>query len=150
MAGHRPRLDDLRRLVPLLVVFTVLLTAGFVGVLSLATGRATGVASRIPYYFLVLAAGFLVAIVVLSRYDSDGRATILGAVGISVFSFVLVGLAAEGVVYSIRNPSAVFGSQLVVYFVAAALIGTGLGYWVLSFWRQWVAQNVEREADVPA
>ena len=60
---------------------------------------------------------------------------------IAVVGLVLVGFAGEGVVYAVRDPEAVFGRQLIVYFVAAALICTGLGYWLLRHWREFLTAD---------
>ena len=50
----------------------------------------------------------------------------------------------EGVLFAFRNPELVFVSQLVYYFIAAALIGTGIGYWGVRHWREFAGQSSSR------
>lgn len=118
--------------------FTVVLTADFVGVLALVSSPAPDVAARVPLYTLAMAGAFVATIYGFVRYGADARTVLLSATGFGVAAFVLVGLAVEGLVFAIDHPEDVFGSQLVVYFLAAGLIGTGIGYWLVAYWRDLV------------
>lgn len=128
-----------RRTVAFVFVSSILLTACFVGVLGLLSGELTDTNSRLPVYFLGMAVVFVVAMFGLIRYDADGVTAMVGSIGISILGLLLFGLAGEGLVYGIQYPGRVFGSTLLVYFLAAGLIGTGLGYWLLAFWREFTA-----------
>lgn len=134
------RREFARRTAGFVLGSSLVLTASFVGGLGLASGELTHITSRLPFYSLGMAAVFVTAIFGLIRYDADGITAMLGAVGIAIVGFVLIALTGEGVLYAIRFPGRVFGSQLLLYFLAAGLIGTGLGYWLLVFWRDLAAQ----------
>lgn len=118
--------------------FTVVLTADFVGLLALLSSSEVDVASRVPLYTLAMAAVFVATIYGFARYRADARTVLFSATGFALVGFVLFGLAVEGVVFAVTRPDAVFGSQLVVYFLAAGLIGTGVGYWLVAYWRELV------------
>lgn len=118
--------------------FTVVLTADFVGILALVSQPEPDVASRVPLYTLAMAGAFVATIYGFARYGADARTVLLSATGFGIAAFVLVGLAAEGVVFALTSPGEVFGSQLVVYFLAAGLMGTGVGYWLVAYWRDLV------------
>jgi hypothetical protein len=129
------------RAVAFVAVSAVVLTAGFVGVLGVLSGDLTSWPSRLPIYVLGMALTFVVAIFSLIRVNVDSVTAIFGAVGTSLGGLVVIGFAGEGVVYAVTYSGRVFGSQLLVYFLAAGLIGTGLGYWVLSYWRQYAVPS---------
>ncbi|MFB6164246.1 MAG: hypothetical protein ABEJ31_03720 [Haloarculaceae archaeon] len=137
-----PRVGDVGgRVVVGIVASTLVLTAAFVGLLGVLSGDLSGTGARLPIYVLGLAAAFVASVVWLARLGADGATAMLGSVGIAVASFVLFGLAGEGVVYTVRFSGRVLGTQLLAYFVAAGLICTGLGYWVLTYWRDVVARD---------
>ena len=115
---------------------TVLLTACFVGILSLVTNGFVDFADRLPVYSMVTGVVFVSAIIGFARTGTDARIVISGAIGGSMLAFVLVSLAIEGAVYTTRAPDAVVSSQLIFYFVAAGLIATGCVYWVATYWRE--------------
>lgn len=123
------------RAVGIVAISTLVLTASFVGVLSFISGDTGGVNARLPFYVLAMATAFVASVVSLTRQRVDWLTSILGAIGIAGLCFVLVTLAGEGVRYTITYPGRVFASNLVVYFLAAGLMGTGLGFWILSYWR---------------
>lgn len=123
----------------LIVASTALLTASFVGVLAFVSGGITGVQGRIPWYLVVAATTFVSTIVLLEAYGSDGRMIMLTSVITTTITLVFVPLAVEGLLFASRRPEKILGSQLVLYFVAAGLIGTGLGYWGLKHWREFTA-----------
>lgn len=135
-----PDLSFARQTGLFVLVSSLVLTTSFVGGLGLLSGALADTQSRLPVYVLGMAVVFVASMFGLITYDADGVTAMFGAVGISLLGFVLLGLAGEGIVYAIRYPNRVFGSQLVIYFLAAGLIGTGLGYWVVSYWREFTAQ----------
>ncbi|MFB6179904.1 MAG: hypothetical protein ABEI77_09305 [Halorientalis sp.] len=135
----------MRRTAGFIVGSSLILTASFVGALGLSTGAVGPVQSRLPFYILGMAVIFVVAMFGLVKYEADGMTAMLGAIGISIVGFLFVSLTSEGVLYASKFPGRVFGSQLVVYFLAAGLIGTGLGYWLLFFWRDFTT-NLADEA----
>lgn len=127
--------------------FTVVLTADFVGVLALVSQPRPDVASRMPLYTLAMAGAFVVTIYGFARYGADARTVLLSATGVGFAAFVLFGLAVEGVVFAAARPDLV-GSQLVIYFLAAGLMGTGIGYWLVAYWRDLVARPERTEQPV--
>lgn len=124
------------------VASTVILTASFVGVVSFLSGSATGLGNRLPFYVLAMAVTFAGTIFVLDEPTADGMRVIVATAGVSVASFVFTALAAEGVVYAIRFPERVLASNLLVYFLAAGLICTGLAFWALRHWREFASEDV--------
>ena len=116
---------------------TLLLTAIFVGVLSLVSGGAVGIENRLPAYVLVLAVTFVAGLVVVEQGPRRQARDAIGvAAGVALAVFVAVALAGEGVLYAYSTPAAVFSSRSFLYFVAAALIGTGVGYWGIAHRRE--------------
>ncbi|AEN07274.1 hypothetical protein Halar_3701 [halophilic archaeon DL31] len=128
--------DQYLRVAGVVIVSTVVLTAVFLGVLAVVTGKAPGLGGRVPVYMLLMAVAFVISVVGLIRCDVGGGVVLSAATGAGVLTFCIGLLAGEGVVFTVREPSAVFGSELVVYFLAAALIGTGLSYWTVNYWRE--------------
>lgn len=136
-----PDRERVARLVGVVVVSTLVLTATFIGVVGLLSGGNADIGTRLPFYVLTMAVGF-VGVVVLSeqRYGqrADGRSILATAGGVALAVFVVVALAGEGLVFASDNPGEVVLSELFLYFLAAGLIGTGLGYWGLRHWREFV------------
>lgn len=128
----------LLRSVPLIVACTVILTFSFFGIVALTTGQTSGVAERLPFYAFGMAAVFVATIVFLDHRGFDGRAIIVAAFGSGVVSLVLLSLGGEGVVYVVNNPDRVTQSHQFMYLVAAGLMTTGIGYWVLRHWQDLV------------
>lgn len=124
------------RLALLVLGSTLALTASFVGLLALVSGRAAGIGGRLPVYVFVMAVAFVAAVVRLELAGFDGTRIIAAAGGVGALALLLVSLAGEGLVYAVRNPERVIVSELVFYFLAAGLIATGLGYWGLNHWRE--------------
>lgn len=133
LGGH------VRQLVGLITVSTVLLTASFVGIYAFLTGATEGLSTRLPFYVLLMAISFVAGVVGLTRYRADGATVLSAATGIGFLTFLLGVLAGEGTAYAIRAPAEVFASTLLVYFVAAGLIGTGLSFWTVHYWREFTA-----------
>ena len=124
------------RLSVLVVACTAALTLAFVGVVSLATGGAGDVGGRVPYYVLGTALSFVGAILVVDGPGRDGRTVLAVAGSVAGATFVLLSLGAEGLRYAVVHPENVLVSSSGLYLVAAGLIGTGVGYWALSHWRE--------------
>lgn len=128
-----------RRVVALVVAATVVLTAAFVGVVALVKGLAHGVGGRVPFYVLGGAVVFVATLFLLENPMEGGLPILTSTVAVSAVGFALIALGGEGVVYAITYPHQVFGSSLVVYFLAAALVCTGTVYWGLNHWREFTS-----------
>ncbi|MDZ7730334.1 MAG: hypothetical protein U5K37_04525 [Natrialbaceae archaeon] len=124
-----------------ILIVTILLTAAFVGFVALTGGATTGVADRIHYYILGLAAVFVTALWQLDDRDHDGGVILVAATSIAVVAATILGLAAEGFYYAMRDPGQALQTELLVYFIAAALICTGLGIWAVRHWREFADEN---------
>jgi len=118
---------------------TILLTCAFVGLLAFASPETPAVGSRLAYYVLVMALVFVAAVFRLDDRERQGISVLSAVTAVSVAAFVLVGLAVEGVVYAVDNSGELVASQLILYFLAAALICTGVGVWGLHHWREFAA-----------
>lgn len=134
--------DDLpKRLLPgkfigVVIGVTLIMTASFVGVVALVAGDMFGLTERIPYYVLVTAVAFVVSLFKLDDESIDGVTVLIATTGIAIGAGVLFSLSVEGLIYGFHNPEQIVASQLLIYFVAAALICTGLGVWALRHWRE--------------
>jgi hypothetical protein len=131
--------EYLRRIAVLVAASTVVLTAAFVGVVAVVSGYADGVSNRLPYYVFGGAVVFVATMVYLENPNESGVPIFTSTLGLSVLGFTLISLSGEGVVYAARSPGEVLGSQLVVYFLAAALVCTGTAYWSLHHWREFAS-----------
>lgn len=120
---------DVARAAALIVACTVGLTASFVGLVALLSGRSPGVSARLPLYVLGLAAAFVVAILALEDRNRDGWTVLHLATTLSIYGFIFAVLAGEGALYVARHPGELVASQLLFYFLAAGMIATGFGYW---------------------
>ena len=146
-----PDRERAARLCGVVLASTLLLTVAFVGVLALVSGGNDGVAGRLPVYVLAMAVAFVGAVVAIEgglgqRSRVAGGRVVLTAGAVALAVLVAVGLSGEGVVYALRNPDGVVASEVFLYFLAAGLIGTGLGYWGLHHWREFA----ERTAAAPS
>jgi hypothetical protein len=124
----------------LIVACTLLLTAGFVGLIAALAGELSGFESRIQWYVAVTAVVFVATIVLLELNDAGGATIITSATVVGVLAFVLAFLGAEGVLFTLQNPETVEVSRLVVV-ASAALVATGIGYWALRHWREFTADG---------
>lgn len=120
---------------------TLALTAAFVGVVALLNGNAAGVGDRFPFYLLAGAVAFVASLLLVDDDEVAGQMVIVVTLVIAVTTLVVAGLAAEGVRYAVVAPGEVFADRLVVYFLAAGLICTGLTYWGLNHWREFVGYD---------
>lgn len=127
----------------LIGISTFVLTASFVGILGIVTGRTNGVGGRLPYYLIIMGISFVSTILFLEEFGTDSRVIILTATAIGLVTFVATTLTVEGILFSVSVPEEVFGRQLVFYFVAAALVGTGIGYWGIRHWREYTYRTTE-------
>ncbi|EMA47846.1 hypothetical protein [Halococcus saccharolyticus] len=136
MSATDSRREFFVRVSVVVAVATLFLTASFVGLLALLNGDLRGSSSRIAWYLTIAAVAFVGVIILLETQDAAGTSIITTAAIVAAIVFVLVSLGVEGLLYTLRNPAAVFVSQTILYFFAAALIGSGLGYWALRHWRE--------------
>ncbi len=132
------------RITVVIACCTLLLTFSFVGLLAIVSGTADAVTARLPWYLVVGALAFVATIVLLELYGATGREIIITASFTGAWAVVLVGLGVEGVRYTINHPEEVFVSRLVLYFLAAGLLGTGIAYWALHHWREFTTQSGQR------
>lgn len=122
----------------IIAIATVFLTASFIGVLALLEGDITGIPSRVPWYLAVAALGFVITIVLLEEQGASGASIITTALIIAVVVFTITSLGVEGMLYATENTGQVLTSELIPYFLAAALIGTGFGFWAIRHWREFI------------
>jgi len=134
--GQRFDVEALGRAGALVAVCTLVLTASFVGLVALLSGEAPGVSDRLPLYVLGMATAFVGTILLFEAQGVDGRTIMATAGSVALGTFVFLTLGSEGVVHAVENPGQVVASQLVFYFLAAGLIGTGLGYWGIRHWQE--------------
>lgn len=140
MSSRSDGRDYLVRTTVLVGIFTVVLTTNFIGIMAMVTDRASGSTARLPIYVFGAAVVFIAAIILLEMSNYDGRSVLTASVTAALFGFVLIFLGGEGLVFAWRYPSEVLTPQLLLYFLAAAVIGTGLGYWGLRHWREFARQ----------
>lgn len=126
----------LLRIVLLITVSTVFLTASFMGILAFVSGAEMNVSGRLPWYLVIGAATFVGSIVLLEQAESEGYTIIVTTIVTSVAMFILTLLAVEGVIFMSRYPEMVVNSQTILYLVSAAMVGVGLGYWGFNHWRE--------------
>lgn len=121
----------------LVVAFTVILTTNFVGAMALLTEESLTITDRLPFYVLLAAIVFVATILILELAGNyDGRIVISTAITAGVLGFIFIFFGGEGIRHILLNPGEILTSHLLVYFLAAATIATGLGYWGLRHWRE--------------
>lgn len=120
----------------IVIVSTVVLTLSFVGLVSLLNGSVMGFEDRAPFYLLGMAIAFVVALFQLEARLREGIRILAGTIGIAILAFVLIALGGEGLLFAFTHPDRLISRNLIVYFLAAALICTGIGYWGLRHWRE--------------
>jgi hypothetical protein len=139
MVTDRFEVDVLGRAAALVGVSTAVLTAAFIGIVALATGEVAGLSDRLPFYVLLMAVVFTSFVFLIDARASDGGTVIISSIGVAILGFVLVLLAGEGVVLLVTQPDQLLASQLLIYLVSAGLVCTGLAYWGLRHWREFVS-----------
>ena len=138
MVADRIDAGLLPRAVAVVGVSTAVVTAAFIGIVALLTGDAVNVTDRLPFYVLLMAVVFTAYVFLIDSRASDGATVIISSVGVGLIGFLVVLLAGEGAVFLLREPDALLASQLIVYLVSAGLVCTGLAYWGLRHWREFV------------
>lgn len=123
----------------LVISSTVAVTVAFLGVLSLITGVATGLSQRFPYYVVAFTVAFTALVISLERYLDEGDQILLTATILSVTIGILFMLDVEGLIYASTNPGEIVASQLLLYLIAAGCLCTGLVYWGVHHWREYVS-----------
>jgi hypothetical protein len=118
------------------VLSTVALTASFLGVVGLFSGRVSGLTARLPFYVLVMAICFVVVIIGFDSVLREAQQVLGLAVAVSILALALVTLGGEGIVYLVEYTEQVVASHLLFYILAAGLIGTGLCYWAIRHWAE--------------
>jgi hypothetical protein len=116
-------------------VCTVLLTASFVGIVGLVSGAVEGLVGRLPLYVLTSSVAFVAVLVAADQRYRRGPRVLGRAVTAALVTFVVVSLGSEGIIYAVTGPEAVVASHLFVYLLSAAIIASGLGYWVVRHWQ---------------
>lgn len=124
------------RLTLYVTVSTLFLTSAFFGVVAVITGSVTAFEQRFPFYVLLSALAFVTVLLLLEDEEEPGSPILFSTVVVGAMALVGFSLAGEGFLYARANPDQVAGSELLFYFVAAALICTGLGYWAIHHWRE--------------
>lgn len=124
------------RIVVLIAVSTIFLTASFIGIVSFLSGDITDISTRLPWYLVIGGLSFVGSIILLEAQGSDGRTIIVTSLTIMIVMFFLTVLAFEGILFTIEKPGVVFNTQLILYFFSAALFAVGIGYWGLKHWRE--------------
>lgn len=137
----RSRVVDGLRLSAFVAVSAVVLTANFIGIVAVISGDVSSIGDRVPWYILAASVVFVATILLLDTSGMDGKSIIVTAPIVAVVSFVLVIFGVEGVRHAVENPDSIFFSQVILYFVAAAMVATGLGYWGVRHWREFVGQT---------
>jgi len=135
--------ESLARVGALVAACTLLLTTSFVGVLALVSGLSPGLGRRLPVYVLLMAGSFVATLILGEQRRRDGRQILVTAAGVGATVFLLGSLSGEGLFYAAANPTEVFDPTLILYFVAAGLIGTGLGYWGVRHWREFASTRAD-------
>lgn len=128
--------SDVFRVSVLVVFFSFLLTAAMYGVVAVFVHGVELLTERIPYYVVVGALVFVVSMFVLEDPSESGLPIITTTTGLGIAGFLLVGFAWEGIRFGWLNRELLLSSNLVLYFLAAALICTATGYWGLHHWRE--------------
>jgi len=84
---------------------------------------------------------FVGTIITLELKGSDGRTIIVVSVVAGITSLIAIALSVEGILFAKENPAVIVDSRLFLYFVAAGLIATGIGYWALHHWREFATPS---------
>lgn len=127
-----------QRAVALVITSSILLTVALIGVVAVFSEGVGGFGGRIPFYFLAFAIVFVSLVIGFEEQAFDGRTILLSTVGLSIVLGVLVVLVGEGLVYAFHYPAAVLTSRLLLYLLATGVICTGLVYWGLRHWREFL------------
>lgn len=144
MGAHPDRGRFYTRISLVMATCTVVLTFSFIGIVAVVSGEMTNPTSRLPWYIVLSAMAFVATIVLLEGYGVAGREIIVTATIVGLWALLIVALSTEGVIYTINHPEDVFVSRMVLYFLAAGLLGSGIAYWALHHWREFTGRSVNR------
>lgn len=144
MAGDADPQSFYARISLIIAACTVVLTFSFIGILAVVRGEAGGMSNRLPWYLVIGALAFVATIVLLEGHGATGREIIVSSTITAFWSFVLIALAIEGFWFTYHNHEEVFVTQTVLYFLAAALLATGISYWALHHWREFTGRAPQR------
>jgi hypothetical protein len=50
--------------------------------------------------------------------------------------FIVALLGTEGLIHILTNPELIVASDVILYFLSAALFAVGVGYWAFNHWRE--------------
>jgi hypothetical protein len=139
MVADRFDVHMLVRAAAMVGVSTTFVTAAFIGIVALATGAVADLADRLPFYVLIMAIVFTGFVFLIDARANDGGTVIVSSIGVAILGFGMVLLAGEGLVFLITKPDQLLTSQLIIYLISAGLVCTGLAYWGLRHWREFVA-----------
>lgn len=124
--------------VGVVAVSTLSVTSAIIGVVAVVNGEATAFESRIPYYVFFMALVFTALVFLLERNLEDGRRILALSFALAALAFVVALLGVEGVIYGLDNPDQVL-SNITLYFLSAGLACTGIVYWAIHHWREFVS-----------
>jgi hypothetical protein len=141
MAGPMRRRGDgfLLRVGVLIVIATVFLTASFVGVVGFISGDIRGFGGRVPWYIVAAAVTFVASVVLLEEQGAAGRPIMITAAFFTMLIFIVALLGTEGLIHILTNPELIVASDVILYFLSAALFAVGVGYWAFNHWREFTA-----------
>lgn len=132
-----------RRAAALVIASSVLLTAALIGVIAVVSVGVEGFVGRVPFYFLAAAIVFVSLVIGFEEQEFDGRTILLSTAGLSGILGILIALVFEGLVYTLHYPAAVLTSRLLLYLLAVGVVCTGLVYWGLRHWREFLPNHSE-------
>jgi fucose 4-O-acetylase-like acetyltransferase len=129
--------------VAIVAVSTLSVTSAIIGVVAVVNGEATAVEQRIPFYVFFMALVFTALVFVLERNLDDGKRILSLSFALAVLAFVIALLGVEGLSYALTNQERVL-SNISLYFLSAGLASTGLVYWAVHHWREFVSSPQRR------
>lgn len=127
----------------IVAVSTLSVTSAIIGVVAIVNGDATAIESRIPFYVFFTALVFTALVFLLERNLADGRRILTLSFALAALAFVLALLGVEGLSFAMANREKVL-SNLTLYFLSAGLACTGLVYWAVHHWREFVSGSGSR------
>ncbi|MFC5972172.1 hypothetical protein ACFPYI_12600 [Halomarina salina] len=128
-----------QRAVALVVGSTVLVTLALLGIVAILRGQVVGQGGRLPIYLFGSSVVFVALVFTFERRGFDGRRIITSTLGLTLVGGTLLFLVGEGTVYVLTYYEEVFSTQLVLYLLSIGLVWTGIVYWGLSHWREFVS-----------
>ncbi len=132
--------SSVHRAVGLVVGSSVVLTTALIGLIAVSSGSVEGIRGRVPLYFLAAAIAFVSLVITFEKEAFDGRTILSATAGLSVVLGIVVAFVGEGFVYTVRYPTAVLTSRLLLSLLSIGVICTGLVYWGLRHWREFLPE----------